>query len=74
MSRSLGFRGDGKLTEDRDIFEQMGFRECYFGHVGSEPFMWEDIVCGGPSKAIRRPLVEKLGIDREFKLFTRQDC
>lgn len=27
VSRSLGFKGNGKLTEDRDICEQMGLRE-----------------------------------------------
>lgn len=51
--------------------------KCNFGHVGSEPFMRRkeaDRSCAdsGLSKVIRRPLVEKLGLVREFKLLSRQ--
>lgn len=63
MSRSLGFKGDGNLTEDRDICE--GLREINFGCVGNVDRACAD---SGPSKAIGRPLVEKLRIDTRTQI------
>lgn len=67
VRRSLGFKGDGKLTEDRDICEQIG--KCNFGCVGKVDRAYAD---SGPRKAIRRPLVEKLCMDKRTQI--TMDC